>query len=203
MKKLKHLLDANRAWAGGHQQNDADFFRLLAEGQQPSYLWIGCSDSRVPPNQIVNLEPGEIFVHRNIANVVKLDDPNAMSVIQYAVQQLKVAHVIVCGHYGCGGVQAALDGVILNGPIDDWLQAIKDVAKLHAEELADTEPSSRADRLSELNVLAQVKQICDTNIVREAWDQGQNLLVHSWIYTMQDGIIKPLQNSISGVDQLP
>jgi carbonic anhydrase len=169
------------------------FFSALATQQAPRYLWIGCSDSRVPANEIVGLMPGELFVHRNVANVVVHTDLNCLSVLQYAVDVLKVGHIIVCGHYGCGGVRAAWEQVPL-GLIDNWLRHIQDVADRHREDLA-ARPTveSRVDRLCELNVLEQSANVCRTSIVQEAWARGQQLSVHAWIYSLQDGLLRDLE----------
>ena len=164
--------------------------------QAHDYLWIGCSDSRVPANEIINLPPGEVFVHRNIANVVVHTDLNCLSVIQFAVEVLKVRHIIVCGHYGCGGVRAALeDGD--HGLIDNWLRHIKDVGRFNADRLAALEPDQRADALCELNVIEQVTNVCNTTIVKNAWQRGADLTVHGWIYGIRDGILKSLVDDIT------
>jgi carbonic anhydrase len=183
------------------QKHDPEFFVELAKEQTPPYLWIGCSDSRVPANQIVGLTPGEVFVHRNVANVVSHTDLNCLSVVQYAVEVLKVRHIIVCGHYGCGGVRAALEDVPL-GLIDNWLRLIKDV--YHSSELkgSDAEPDKIADRMCEINVAAQVRNVCHTTIVQDAWRRGQPLSVHGWVYSLGDGLLKDLNLCISTPDQL-
>jgi carbonic anhydrase len=168
-----------------------DFFPKLAAQQAPEYLWIGCSDSRVPANEIVGLLPGELFVHRNVANVVVHSDLNCLSVLQYAVDVLKVKHVIVCGHYGCGGVKAALDDSKL-GLIDNWLRHVQDVAHPRRAELDGLEPQARVDRLCELNAIDQAGHVCETSIVRDAWSRGQALAVHAWIYGLKDGRIRDL-----------
>lgn len=197
MDTLKQLLNNNREWADSVKQEDAEFFSRLAAQQNPEYLWIGCSDSRVPANQIMGLLPGEVFVHRNIANVVSLDDDNALSVIQYAVQALEVSHIIVCGHYGCGGVQAALDGVELEPPVANWLQPIKQMVSDHRGDLDALPSGDRARSLCEWNVLAQMKQVCKTDIVQSAWAAGKSLRVHGWVYDLHDGILKPLCPSVA------
>lgn len=197
MNTLKPLLDKNREWADSVKQEDPEFFSSRAMQQNPEYLWIGCSDSRVPANQIMGLLPGDVFVHRNIANQVSLDDDNAMSVIQYAVQALKVSHIIVCGHYGCGGVQAALDGVELEPPVANWLQAVKQMVSDHREELDALRSEDRARNLCEWNVLAQMKQVCKSEIVQAAWADGQSLRIHGWVYDLHDGILKPVCPSVA------
>ena len=192
MKPLKKLFDSNRNWATAVKSQDPDFFSKLSKQQSPQYLWIGCSDSRVPANQIVGLMPGEIFVHRNVANVVVHTDFNCLSVIQFAVEVIKVKHIIVCGHYGCGGVQAALGNGQL-GLIDNWLRHIKDVANKHQSALAEIKSDQqRLNRLCELNVIEQVNNICHTTVVQEAWRVGQELSVNGWIYGIDNGLIKDL-----------
>jgi carbonic anhydrase len=195
MRHLKELFDNNRAWADRIRGEDPDFFTTLSRQQSPDYLWIGCSDSRVPANQIVGLRPGEIFVHRNVANVVVHTDLNCLSVLQYAVEVLHVKHVIVCGHYGCGGVQAALRNDRL-GLIDNWLRHVQDVRLKHGARLvALRDETAQSDRLCELNVIEQVMNVCQTTVVQEAWGRGQQLAVHGWIYGLQDGYLKDLQAS--------
>lgn len=174
-----------------------DFFPRLAGEQHPNYLWIGCSDSRVSPNEIIGMQQGEIFVHRNIANVFVPSDINLLSVLDYAVTELKVSHVIVCGHYGCGGVRAAMQRKA-RGLIKNWLSHIQEVEDAHREELSKLSEESRFDRLCELNVLAQVDKLRRTPIVRDAWARGQKLELHAWIYGLKDGRLNPLQNSIAG-----
>jgi carbonic anhydrase len=191
MKSLSHLFDNNRKWAADITATRPDFFQKLAAQQAPEYLWIGCSDSRVPANEIVNLLPGELFVHRNVANVVVHTDLNCLSVLQYAVDVLKVRHVIVCGHYGCGGVQSALTEAKL-GLIDNWLRHVQDVARVHAPELDALRPAARVDRLCELNVIDQARHVCETTVVQDAWARGQELDVHAWIYGLQDGHLRDL-----------
>jgi carbonic anhydrase len=198
MRMLKHLFEANRAWAGAIRQQDPDFFRKLSRQQFPEYLWIGCSDSRVPANQIVGLLPGELFVHRNIANLVVHTDLNCLSVMQFAVDILKVRHVIVCGHYGCNGVQAALRGERL-GLSDNWLRHVQDVRHKHAEVVAGAGSDIKAaERLCELNVIEQVANVCHTSIARDAWERGQALAVHGWVYGIQDGLLKDLDVTVTG-----
>tara|TARA_R110002074_G_scaffold170005_2_gene331915 strand:+ start:48370 stop:48957 length:588 start_codon:yes stop_codon:yes gene_type:complete len=192
MKTLEHLFKSNRAWADAIVQEDPEFFHRLAKLQAPEYLWIGCSDSRVSANQIINLAPGEVFVHRNIANVVVHTDLNCLSVIQYAVEVLKVKHIIVCGHYGCGGVKAALEDID-HGLIDNWLGHIKDVGRLNCDELNALDDNAKLDRLCELNVIEQVTNVCNTTIVKNSWKKGAELYVHGWIYDINNGILKDIQ----------
>lgn len=203
MKTLNHLLKANKAWAKRIQNDDPNFFDTLSKQQSPEFLWIGCSDSRVPANQIVNLLPGEVFVHRNIANMVIHTDLNCLSVVQYAIDVLKVKHVMVVGHYGCGGIHAALDGED-HGLIDNWLRHIQDVDRLHHQELtAIDNAEARHNRLCELNVYEQVRNICATTIVKDAWARGQELHVHGWIYDLHDGMVRDLNLCVSSVSDLP
>jgi carbonic anhydrase len=190
VRTLSHLFDNNQAWAARIRQQDAEFFATLSHQQSPKYLWIGCSDSRVPANQIVGLSPGELFVHRNIANLVVHTDLNCLSVMQFAVEILKVEHVIVCGHYGCSGVQAALRGDRL-GLSDNWLRHIQDVRQKHEKTLANAGDEA-SDRLCELNVIEQVTNVRDTTIARDAWERGQKLAVHGWIYGLHDGLLRDL-----------
>ena len=197
MRFLPHLLANNRAWAARTAQEQPDLFARLAAQQAPDYLWIGCSDSRVPANQIVDLLPGELFVHRNVANLVVEGDLNCLSVLQFAVEVLRVRHVIVCGHYGCGGVRAALEDAKL-GLIDGWLRHVKDVQKKHGPLLAELpDPQHQADRLCELNVIEQVRHVCQTPILRDAWTRGQALYVHGWIYGVHDGLLRDLGVSVA------
>jgi carbonic anhydrase len=202
MGLLQNLLQQNRAWSERMRRQEPDFFEKLALQQSPQYLWIGCSDSRVPANQIVGLLPGDIFVHRNVANVVVHADLNCLSVMQYAVDALKVRHIIVCGHYGCGGVTAALrdDRV---GLADNWLRHVQDVRNKHAAQL-DALPdfAQRVNRLCELNVIEQVVNVCHTTIVRDAWDRGQTLAIHGWVYGIQDGLIRDLAVCVTRQDEL-
>jgi carbonic anhydrase len=198
MQSLKPLFDSNQAWAERINKEQPGFFEQLSKQQSPEYLWIGCADSRVPANEITNLPPGDVFVHRNIANVVVHTDLNCLSVIHYAVEVLKVKHIIVCGHYGCGGVAAAIDGED-HGLIDNWLRHIGDVYRLHAEELNQIEePVARKDRLCELNVIEQVSNVCNTTIVQKAWRNGQQLHVHGWIYHLEDGLLHDLNVTTMG-----
>lgn len=199
---LTELFQNNLAWAGEMIQRDADFFARLSRQQAPRYLWIGCSDSRVPANQIVGLLPGEMFVHRNVANVVVHTDLNCLSVIQYAVEALQVKHIIVCGHYGCGGVLAALRGDKL-GLIDNWLRHVQDVKNKSRPQL-DAEPNEarRHGRLCELNVIEQVMNVCETTVVSDAWKRGQPLTVHGWIYGLSDGRLRDLGMCVGGEEEL-
>lgn len=202
MKTLEHLLKNNRTWANAMLAEDPAFFQRLSLQQSPEYLWIGCSDSRVPANQIVGLLPGELFVHRNVANVVVHTDLNCLSVLQYAIDVLKVKHVIVCGHYGCGGVLAALQNARL-GLIDNWLRHIQDVAEKHRELLFErTNETKRHERLCELNVIEQVCNVAQTTVVQHAWERGQDLTIHSWIYGLQDGLLRDLQVQASARAEL-
>lgn len=197
MDSLKHLLEKNREWAESVSRDDPGFFHHLSNQQSPEYLWIGCSDSRVPANQITGLAPGEVFVHRNVANVVAETDFNVLAVIQYAVEVLKVKHVIVCGHYGCGGVVAAMEGQ-RHGIIDNWLAGIRGIRRAFRDELDALEPLAAIDRLCELNVLAQARHVARTTIVEDAWARGESLSVHAWIYRLDCGRITPLVNAIKG-----
>ncbi len=198
---LDDLLDNNRAWAEDIESRHPGFFHKLSQQQSPEYLWIGCADSRVPANEIVGLLPGELFVHRNVANIVTHTDFNCLSVIQYAVDVLKIKHIIVCGHYGCGGVKAAL-GNHKNGLIDNWLREIKDIYHQHETRFRPLDEKRRVDLLCELNVAEQVKNVCHTTIVQDAWDRGQELAVHGWIYSIEDGLIRDLGKTITGKDQI-
>ncbi|MEZ4414823.1 MAG: carbonic anhydrase [Gemmatimonadota bacterium] len=204
MRFLPQLFANNREWAEARVHEDPDFFSRLSRQQSPRFLWIGCSDSRVPANQIVGLDPGEVFVHRNVANVVRPGDLNLESVLQYAVATLQVTDVIVCGHYGCGGVQAALDAQPLAGPIDQWLEPIRAVRDAHAGELGTlAEPGARWRRLCELNVLAQVDAVAATPWVTEAWEADRTLHVHGWIYDVRDGLLHDLDAGLRGPDDRP
>jgi carbonic anhydrase len=196
MRTLRHLFDNNRAWAGRIRQHDPDFFRKLSLQQFPSYLWIGCSDSRVPANEIVGLLPGELFVHRNVANLVVHTDLNCLSVMQFAMDILKVRHIIVCGHYGCSGVQASLRGDRL-GLSDNWLRHVEDVRRKHRRALDAAGANGAADRLCELNVIEQVANVCQTTIARDAWERGQELSVHGWIYGLHDGLLRDLNTTVT------
>ena len=200
---LEDCFAANRRWAASTLERDPTFFRRLEGLQQPDLLWIGCSDSRLPPNEIIGKAPGELFVHRNVANVVEHTDVNCLSVLQYAIDVLKVSHVIVCGHYGCGGVRAAMQAQPL-GLIDNWLRHIRDVHLWNRDELAAIPDfDARADRLAELNVESQVANVCHTTIVQDAWRRGQSLTIHSWIYALSDGLIRDLGMVIDSPEQIP
>ncbi len=201
MKSLRHLFENNKEWAESIKEKDSEFFTKLSKQQAPKYLWIGCSDSRVPANQIVNLPPGEVFVHRNIANVVVHTDLNCLSVIQFAVEVLKVEHIIICGHYGCGGIKAAMENK-QHGLIDNWLRHIKDVARFNALKLQDTSEDNKFDLLCELNVIEQVNNVCNTTIVQNRWKDGGELSVHGWIYNIKNGILKDLDMCVSSNDEL-
>ena len=193
MKKTDQLFEANRKWAERMRADDPQFFRHLATLQSPEYLWIGCSDSRVPANQIVGLIPGEVFVHRNVANLVVHTDLNCLSVMQYAVDVLKVKDILVVGHYGCGGVRAALHEMRF-GLIDNWLRNVEDVRNKHRELLdAVSAGELQEDRLCELNVIEQAKNVCQTTVIRDAWARGQEVRVHGWIYGLKDGLVRDLR----------
>jgi len=197
MTSIQDLFSHNRAWAAEMERQRPGFFSGLTQQQKPKYMWIGCSDSRVPANQITGLEPGEIFVHRNVANVVVHSDLNALSAIQFAVEMLKVEHIMVVGHYGCGGVAAAVDGR-RRGLVDHWLHPIREVGEAHREELdAIADPVARLDRLCELNVLRQVKNVASDVFVQEAWARGQSLYVHGWIYALADGLVRDLNVTVA------
>ncbi len=199
MRTLSHLFENNKAWAERIRKQDPQFFAELSHQQSPKYLWIGCSDSRVPANQILGLSPGEVFVHRNIANLVVHADLNCLSVMQFAVDLLKVEHIIVCGHYGCSGVQAALRRDRL-GLSDNWLRHIEDVRQKHESRLTNDKDSH--DRLCELNVIEQVANVCQTTIARDAWQRGQKLSVHGWIYGIQDGLLRDLNVTVTSLDEI-
>ena len=194
MKTLAHLFDKNLAWATAVKVEDPTFFSRLSKQQSPEYLWIGCSDSRVPANQIINLPPGEVFVHRNIANLVVHTDLNCLSVIQFAVDVLRVKHIIVCGHYGCGGIKASMEEG--HGLIDNWLRHIKDVSRFNAKKLAGLHGDQKLNLLCELNVIEQVANVSNTTTVQSAWLNNQELYVHGWIYNIEDGILKDLGESM-------
>src|SRR5687767_14638313 len=196
MRTLSHLFENNKAWARRIREQDPDFFLNLSRQQFPSYLWIGCSDSRVPANQIVGLLPGELFVHRNIANLVVHTDLNCLAVMQFAVDILKVRHIIVCGHYGCSGVQTSLRGDRIGLSVN-WLRHVQDVREKHAKFLASVSNEEAADRLCELNVIEQVANVCQTTIARDAWERGQPLAVHGWVYGLDDGLVRDLRTTVS------
>jgi len=200
---LDECFAANRRWAAETLARDPEFFARLERLQSPDLLWIGCSDSRLPPNEIIGRKPGELFVHRNVANLVEHTDVNCLSVLQYAIDVLQVKHVIVCGHYGCGGVRAAMSPQPL-GLIDNWLRHIRDVQMWNREELAAIENvDARADRLAELNVEAQVTNVCHTTIVQDAWRRGQMVTMHGWIYSLHDGLLRDLGMVIESPEQIP
>ncbi len=202
MGNLNQLFQNNRAWSDEIRRRDPDFFPKLSRQQTPKYLWIGCADSRVPANEIVGLMPGELFVHRNVANVVVHTDLNCLSVIQYAVEVLKVRHIIVCGHYGCGGVEAALHRE-RHGLIDNWLRHVQDVQeKHHARIAALTDPAAALDRLCELNVIEQALDVCETTIVGDAWQRGQDLTVHGVIYSLVDGLLRDLKITVASLEEI-
>jgi carbonic anhydrase len=202
MRDLNNLIENNKAWAKSIKEQNPEFFQILAKQQAPTYLWIGCSDSRMPATQLVGLMPGELFVHRNVANVIVHTDFNCLSVIQFAVDVLKVRHIIVCGHYGCGGVQAAMQNLKL-GLIDNWLRHVQDVMRSHEALLSKVEDEARRlDRLCELNVIEQVLNISRTTIVQSAWEQGQELAVHGWIYGLDNGLLRDLGICIANRDEL-
>ncbi len=199
-KEIDELLENNRAWAAKVCREDPEFFASLSRQQNPDYLWIGCSDSRVPANQIISLPPGEVFVHRNVANLVHHNDLNALSVLQYAVEVLGVRHIMVVGHYGCGGVRAAVAGGD-NGMVDIWLHSVRELYSRHRESLASLSLDEQVDRMCELNVGAQVKNLSRTKIVQHAWQRGQEVSVHGWVYGLADGRVKDLGCTIAGLDQ--
>ena len=201
MTELDELLRNNRDWAEQVRRDDPGFFERLSQQQAPKYLWIGCSDSRVPANQIMGLAPGEVFVHRNIANVMVHTDLNCLSVIQFAVDVLKVEHILVVGHYGCGGVHAALTGTRV-GLADNWIRHVADVAQKHAALLEACTPDSRDDRLCELNAIEQAENVCLTTVVRDAWARGQKLSVHGWVYSLLDGRVRELGMDVDSAERL-
>ncbi len=194
-------MENNRRWAAAVSEEDPSFFESLARQQAPKYLWIGCADSRVPANQITGLAPGEVFVHRNVANVVVQTDFNMLSVLQYAVEVLCVEHIVVCGHYGCGGVQAALEDQ-RHGLIDNWLRHIQNVARRRADELRGMDDGQKFDRLCELNVVAQAENLSRTTVVQDAWERGQKVDIHSWIYRLDNGILSSLEDPLSAENPL-
>lgn len=202
MRILKNIFDSNKRWVEEMRKTHPDFFKKLSEQHNPEYLWIGCSDSRVPANEITGMMPGEIFVHRNIANLVIHTDLNCLSVIQYAVDVLKVKHIIVCGHYGCGGIAAALSNKD-HGLIDNWLRHIKDIYRYHQEKMDSLKTDNeKNDLLAELNVIEQVANICHTTFVQNAWKNGQKLAIHGWIYRLEEGILKDLNVCVTSLDEI-
>jgi carbonic anhydrase len=202
MKTLPFLFENNRNWAAQITKKDPTFFSRLTQQQSPEFLWIGCSDSRVPANEIIGLLPGELFVHRNVANLVVHSDMNCLSVLQYAVENLRIKHIMVCGHYGCGGVKATFEDRS-HGLIDNWLQPIRDIQQRRSDELARLSTmEEKVDRMCELNVIEQVKNVGNTTIVQEAWRRGQKVSVHGWIYSITDGLLKDLNASVASVEDL-
>lgn len=201
MSKLDRLIASNKEWADTINRENPDFFAKLSQQQNPDYLWIGCSDSRVPANQIVGLMPGEVFVHRNVANQVIHSDLNCLSVVQFAVEVLKVKHIIVCGHYGCGGVQAAYKNQ-RHGLVDNWLSHVKDVHYKHIDELKKLDEKAAQDRLCELNVMEQVRNLARTTVIRDAWQNGQELVLHGFVYGLHNGLINDLGIDIGSFDEL-
>jgi carbonic anhydrase len=203
MKELIHLLDNNKKWVQRIINEDPAFFKRLADQQSPAYLWIGCSDSRVPANEIVGLLPGELFVHRNVSNLIIHTDFNCLSVIQYALEVLGISHIIVCGHYGCGGVEAAVQKNKM-GLIDNWLRHIQDVMLKHEALLKDIhDPKQRLHKVCELNVIEQAKNVCQTTIVQNAWQNGQKVTVHSWVYSLENGFLRDLGFTVNGLNEIP
>lgn len=199
---LSHLVQNNRAWAERTRAADNDFFESLAYQQTPQYMWIGCADSRVPANDLIGVKPGEVFVHRNVANIIIPSDLNCLSAMQYAVDILKVKHIIVCGHYGCGGIKTVLNNQRV-GLVDNWLRHIHDIRIKYTKLMAKvTEPETKFNRLCELNVLEQVLNACQSTVIQDAWDRGQELTVHSWIYNLHDGLINPLGLEANNMEQL-
>jgi carbonic anhydrase len=199
--EIQTLFDNNRQWAERIEQEDPGFFGRLARQQKPRYLWIGCSDSRVPANQITGLMPGEVFVHRNVANVVSQTDINCMSVVEFAVRALQVRHIIICGHYGCAGVRAAMDQET-DGVIDHWLSGIRELWDRHKPELGKLDPNVAQTRLCEFNVREQVRSLCRTTVIKRAWRRGQALDVHGWIYGVEDGLLRDLGERIASSEEL-
>lgn len=203
MRSLPQLFDNNRSWSERIRHSDPEFFARLSRQQRPQYLWIGCADSRVPANEIIGLLPGEVFVHRNIANVVVHSDLNCLSVMQFAIDVLQVEHIIVCGHYGCGGVSAALRNQRV-GLADNWLRHIQDVRAKHDMRVAAiADEAKRVDHLCELNVIEQVANVCQTTIVQDAWGRGQTLAVHGWVYGLEDGLLHDLDTTITSHTEVP
>ncbi|MFN0057384.1 MAG: carbonate dehydratase [Planctomycetota bacterium] len=203
MQNLKACFEANREWAARMREREPGFFDRLREQQRPDLLWIGCSDSRLPPDRIIGKQPGEVFVHRNVGNVVVHTDMNCLSVLQYGIEVLGVKHVIVCGHYGCGGIRAALQSRPL-GLIDNWLRHIRDVHALHRVELdAISDAEQRENRLCEANIAAQVANVCRTTIVQDAWRQGRQLVVHGWVFSVGDGLLRDLDICVEREEQIP
>ncbi|MGB4857822.1 MAG: carbonate dehydratase [Dokdonella sp.] len=202
MSRLDDLLDRNNAWSRRINADDPEFFLRLSQQQAPKYLWIGCSDSRVPANQVIDVAPGEVFVHRNVANVVSPSDLNCLSVIQFAVDVLKIEHIIVVGHYGCGGVQTVLEDRRY-GLVDNWLQHVRDVRHKHASMIDALAPAERLDRLCELNAIEQASNVCQTTVIRDAWMRGQPLTVHAWCYGLRDGRVRDIGMDADNIDDAP
>ena len=202
MSRLDDLLARNRSWSDRVNAEDPDFFVRLSQQQAPKYLWIGCSDSRVPANQVIDVAPGQVFVHRNVANVVSPSDLNCLSVIQFAVDVLKVEHIIVVGHYGCGGVQTVLEDRRF-GLVDNWLQHVRDVRQKHALMIEALDPLERMDRLCELNAIEQAANVCQTTVIRDAWMRGQPLTVHAWCYSLRDGRVRDIGMNADNIDDAP
>ncbi len=202
MARLDDLLASNRAWSDRVNADDPKFFQRLSQQQAPKYLWIGCSDSRVPANQVIDVAPGQVFVHRNVANVVSPSDLNCLSVIQFAVDVLKIEHIIVVGHYGCGGVQTVLEDRRY-GLVDNWLQHVRDVRQKHSQMIEALDPVDRIDRLCELNAIEQAQNVCQTTVVRDAWMRGQPLTVHAWCYGLRDGVVRDIGMDADNIDEAP
>lgn len=200
---INALLKHNRTWAAQKHSVDPDYFHRLASLQRPDYLWIGCSDSRVPANVITGLEPGEVFVHRNVANLIHPSDMNMLSVVEYAIEVLEISHIILCGHYGCGGIHAAMDGC-RHGLVDHWLQPVRDTAEYHAEQLHGIEDQQqKMNRLCELTIRAQVQQLANTPILQKAWDSGRKISIHAWVYGLEDGHIRDLDGTVAARNHPP
>jgi carbonic anhydrase len=202
MSDITKLLEQNRAWSRAVHDRDPDFFSRLSQQQNPDYLWIGCSDSRVPANQIIDLPPGEVFVHRNVANILHHNDMNALSVVQFAVDVLKVEHIMIVGHYGCGGIRAAITGTEC-GIVDYWLHSVRALYSRHRETLDALPLADQIDRMCELNVEDQVHALAQTKIVQRAWLRGQKLAIHGWVYGLKDGLVSDLGCTLNGLDQVP
>ena len=202
MDELEELFERNRAWARWTRTEDPVFFDRLAGGQAPRFFWVGCSDSRVTPDRVLGLKPGRVFVHRNVANLIGAHDPNSHAALHFAVDGLKVPHVIVCGHTGCGGMRAVVHGED-RGPVAEWLRPVHELARSHAAELAALAGDARVDRLAELNVVAQIESIARTEVVREAWRRGQPLALHGWIFSVHDGLLRDLGVSLAGPGAAP
>jgi carbonic anhydrase len=194
---IAQLLENNRNWASSREAREPGIFETQSKGQSPEFLWIGCADSRIPPNTITGLQPGELFVHRNVANLVAPNDPNLLSVLHYSVLALKVKHVILCGHYGCGGIQHAINGQPF-GVVDEWVQPVRELLSENFQTLAPLPNEAQFDRLCELNVVRQVKNLRQTDTVKQAWEAGQSLAIHAWIYQLESGHIKVLQDPVTG-----